>query len=546
MANSDLASFVLLFNNFQGTDDVEALSENARYQLHPPSHDETAFWRGQGSSKCLGPLFGLRFGEYMYSPMGWTLGSSNQEDVCDFQLATSNQTGVGTKAINVDVEPFTNRARIKVLSHNPVRVHVEQNRPKRKRIVTLEQGQSLDIDETVVIDLGLVTFRAWRPLLPAELEAEYRRNVKQFNEDVLAAIPRLPLNLDSNGASTLTMRFGKDNACYKVDDPTQTRWGGFASVHKVRELRSKKVFAAKEPYYHINESPATSRKHLEALTGEFELQSKVPHVRSRILFRFGRISLTQSQPNVVAVREIIPGKLPFDPAWLIMEWFEHDLGSYQLDLADNPRLFLDIIGGLAFMHDKHYVHRDLKPPNILLRINQHRLTVAKIADFGSSKLDRSGQMRTYIGTNAYMAPEFWYKEIKYDKAIDMWSVGVIFLQRLITWNIDEEAWNTALPPTKKHHDKWIADVLKRRVPAAPELYQEMLFGLLSKDARKRWKARRTEEFLHSHMMSQTCETQEIDAQRSIASADDRNLDLLAPSSVAKDSLPSIAGPSTIR
>jgi serine/threonine protein kinase len=47
----------------------------------------------------------------------------------------------------------------------------------------------------------------------------------------------------------------------------------------------------------------------------------------------------------------------------------------------------DILKGLSLIHDKDYIHRDLKPDNILLSITDDGNGVsyiAKIADFGLS------------------------------------------------------------------------------------------------------------------------------------------------------------------
>jgi hypothetical protein len=96
----------------------------------------------------------------MYSLGGWDFGSSDNDEVCDFQLARNNLTAVSNKHFKVDTNPRTNRARLRVLSRNPIRVHVAQTERKRKRIVTIKHGETIDIDAAVTINLGEVTLRA--------------------------------------------------------------------------------------------------------------------------------------------------------------------------------------------------------------------------------------------------------------------------------------------------------------------------------------------------------------------------------------------------
>jgi serine/threonine protein kinase len=68
--------------------------------------------------------------------------------------------------------------------------------------------------------------------------------------------------------------------------------------------------------------------------------------------------------------------------------------------------FAQFLDGLSFIHDKGYVHRDLKAENLLLD-DQFDL---KIADFGFAKYTVDNAQTTYIGTEPSMAPEIVAKE----------------------------------------------------------------------------------------------------------------------------------------
>jgi len=90
-------------------------------------------------------------------------------------------------------------------------------------------------------------------------------------------------------------------------------------------------------------------------------------------------------------------------------------------------LFKQIIEGIAYIHSKKILHRDIKLDNIFLD-GKGRV---KIADFGVSKTVKKGEiMKEQSGTPAYIAPEIirdkGYKGFK----ADLWSAGVVLFALL--------------------------------------------------------------------------------------------------------------------
>lgn len=90
--------------------------------------------------------------------------------------------------------------------------------------------------------------------------------------------------------------------------------------------------------------------------------------------------------------------------------------------------FMDITSGLTYLHKNGIIHRDLKPENILVS-EDNRL---KISDFGlATSIDKQfSSYQTWAGTKAYMAPEV-RQRLPYDKSVDVWSLGVIFLEMIL-------------------------------------------------------------------------------------------------------------------
>ncbi len=70
----------------------------------------------------------------------------------------------------------------------------------------------------------------------------------------------------------------------------------------------------------------------------------------------------------------------------------------RLPVADCIRVALDVVGGLARLHERGLVHRDVKPGNIIF-VDGH----AKLADIGL--VSRESEGRTFVGTEGYIPPE---------------------------------------------------------------------------------------------------------------------------------------------
>ena len=85
-------------------------------------------------------------------------------------------------------------------------------------------------------------------------------------------------------------------------------------------------------------------------------------------------------------------------------------------------IFKQLIQALQYIHSNGIVHRDIKPDNILLDLDN----TIKICDFGVSKIIPEGQLiQDSCGTPAFVAPEILL-EYPYDPyPTDIWSSGVV-------------------------------------------------------------------------------------------------------------------------
>lgn len=92
------------------------------------------------------------------------------------------------------------------------------------------------------------------------------------------------------------------------------------------------------------------------------------------------------------------------------------------------KIFTQLVGAVAYVHNMSCVHRDLKLENILLDKNEN----VKLCDFGFTR-EYDGKMsylQTFCGTVCYSAPEMLKGEKYAGERVDVWSLGIILFALL--------------------------------------------------------------------------------------------------------------------
>lgn len=143
----------------------------------------------------------------------------------------------------------------------------------------------------------------------------------------------------------------------------------------------------------------------------------------------GRITAKLSHPHLMTVHDI--GSYngvyylasEYLPAGTLRERMEGLSTGAALEIAR------DIASGLAYAHEKGFVHRDVKPGNIMFRANG----TAVLADFGIAKAMKSMSAATMagnaIGTPDYMSPE-QAQATPVDGRSDLYSLGAVLFETL--------------------------------------------------------------------------------------------------------------------
>jgi len=122
---------------------------------------------------------------------------------------------------------------------------------------------------------------------------------------------------------------------------------------------------------------------------------------------------------------------------------------------------IDIGAGLAYLHKRDILHRDLKSMNVLLyqQGGQYR---CKLTDFGLSKIKTETKTITADsgqGTLAWMGPELFGRRAVYAKASDIYSYAVVLWELATRATPFSDAHNPALIA------KWVGDGEREDIPS---------------------------------------------------------------------------------
>lgn len=161
---------------------------------------------------------------------------------------------------------------------------------------------------------------------------------------------------------------------------------------------------------------------------------------ARRMMREARTASKIRHENVVDVLDfgMSDDGLPF----LVMEYIDgEDLAALikreaPLSWSATADMMRQVCGALQAAHEKHIVHRDMKPANCLITRRSQSPRFVKVLDFGIAKItsdDRPSTTLTQdgsiIGTPVYMSPEQAMAE-PLDSRSDIYSMGVMMFEML--------------------------------------------------------------------------------------------------------------------
>lgn len=212
---------------------------------------------------------------------------------------------------------------------------------------------------------------------------------------------------------------------------------------------------------------------------------------------------------------------------LVMEYLQGDdlfkliaLKKYEhFSEKDAAEIITYLFKALNFIHNKHIIHRDVKPENILFSISGDYQSL-KLIDFGLST--SNNRNRQSVGSPFYMAPEII--DGFYTYKTDIWSVGVI-LFIMMTGKFPFEGQKHHELFNKIKHENYNHKELKNK--KCSEEVKDLIKKLLVKDQENRLSI---EEALAHPWFKNTMNTQ---------ATTDRSHTLLDTGKLDKDILDSI-------
>lgn len=192
--------------------------------------------------------------------------------------------------------------------------------------------------------------------------------------------------------------------------------GAASVIYRVREPRSTRILALK----HVIRRGEKDQRFLDQVLDEHRIGSQLDHPCIR------HIGKLLKKRRILKVTEL----------GLLMEHIDASgLDAVpRLRSIDVVRVFTQIAEAVSSMHEKGFVHADLKPTNVLVAKN-----LVKVIDLGQACPIGTRKQRIQ-GTPGYIAPEQAHRK-RITERTDVYNFGAT-----LYWTMTREVIPTALPP----------------------------------------------------------------------------------------------------
>lgn len=321
-----------------------------------------------------------------------------------------------------DAYAFDERARTVTASRHSQSIGLEVRSALAQAALTRSNGSEGVLLEPYANYRGERVIGAWRWLpeerlgVAVEVDADEAYGPLEYLQLAFGGLFALVLVSMTAAASTslwalrARMREARRVGQYEIE--REIGEGGMSHVYLARHATLKRPAAVKVLKPHLATDEAVARFRREA-----QLCSQLTH------------------PNTVEVYDY--GTTREGRWYYAMEYLE-GLGIDEVVRRSGPmpvgrvaHVLLQACGSLAEAHARGWVHRDVKPQNLLLCARGGRHDVVKVLDFGIVKQVRNPDTRDItqysriLGTPLYMAPERLRNPADADARVDIYALGAV-------------------------------------------------------------------------------------------------------------------------
>lgn len=248
-------------------------------------------------------------------------------------------------------------------------------------------------------------------------------------------------------SNTQPRKIGDYNVLAKLGE------GAASILYAVQHRKTKQVSALK----YVEKTDEKSQRFLDQVIQEYKIGLKLDH------------------PSIRKVRKLVKHRkmLRITALSMIMEHIDATTLDQQMpkNHVQAVDIFLQVAKGLSHMHERGYVHADIKPNNILVDEGRD----VKIIDLGQAC--ETGTVKKRIqGTPGYMAPEQANRGVITPRT-DIYNLGAMMYFILLG-----ELIPTAMPPKNKS-DRLVNSAIEAenvKLPVPPHERNKRIHTLLSK------------------------------------------------------------------
>lgn len=237
--------------------------------------------------------------------------------------------------------------------------------------------------------------------------------------------------------------------------------GSFGEVYQAENVREHSQVAIK-----LIKAPLTQREDLKAFLNEARsMRLRHPHIVP--LLDFG---LSEEQDLPFLVMEYVSGGTLRD---------RYPKES-RVPLETVANLTTQLASALQYAHDRHLIHRDVKPENMLCRTDGTVL----LSDFGIASVAHASSSasayQSFGGTLPYMAPEQHAGRPR--PASDQYALAVVVYE----WLVGARPFVGTVPELVSQHLHAPPPSLLDQVPTLPAQVEQVIFKALSKQPQERF------------------------------------------------------------